>query len=300
MPPATTISPPTTPKTRQNRYADSPAWARRTDKTIPPLHAPRLSQVAPGILEGLRPLGLLLVARPIIGLAIFIGAALAGWWPIAIASVWLVYGGALTAIHHLIHGSLGFSARARRTWLTVLGCIVVESGHALQTTHVMHHREDPSLPDPEGYIEMSSWKTLPIDALKYRYRLALWGLRYSPRRRRIQAEMAFHAVVHMTSLALLPVFPLLWIYLTLIHVATVLFAALQSKGPQMNWGRAIPSPLVRVTAHGVVAAMMFSHQNHLEHHAFPKVPMPRLPQLKPVLDTMLEGRTDVTEVRLAA
>ena len=277
--------------------SEFPTWAQRSHRALPRIHVPRLSTLDTDVMTGLRRFACGLIARPLLAVAAFIYAATQGWWLLAVPLTWLVYGSTLTAVHHLIHGSLGLSPRARHFWLGMLGCLVTESGHALLVTHLAHHRADPDAPDPEGYIENVTWRELPLAALMFRYRLALWGWRHSPRRGPVGIEMGVHAAAHVGSLALLPVTPLPWIYLSLIHVASFAFAVLAGKGPQTNYGRAIPSPFVRVhTALGRV--VFFSHDRHLEHHMYPKVPLPRLRRLDPHIEPVL-ARLDTVDVHMA-
>jgi|GEM_PF-1025523 len=287
----------TTTMTNTSTPIDMPDWARRSHRSLDAIDVPGLHQIDTEVMDNLRPLAAFMIARPLLAAIAFWITALNGWWIIAVPLVWLVYGSAVSAVHHFIHGSLGLSARARHAWLTILGCLVAESGHALQTTHLLHHRAGSHLPDPEGYVENATWREMPIAAVKFRYRLAFWGLRRGNRRPIVAAEMGFHAFIHIASLLLLPVLPELWVFLTLIHIASFTFAALAGKGPQTNWGRAIESPLVRVhTRLGRV--LFFSHDQHLEHHAWPKVPLSRLHRLHEHLEPVLAERT-VVDVKLA-
>lgn len=280
----------TSAATRPQRWANQPDWVWRGHRAIPKVDVPRARVAEPAIMDNLRPYGILLVARPLAALATFIAMAANGWWLLTPLVVWFLYGSTLSAVHHFIHGSVGLSSRAHHFWLSTLACIVGESGHALQATHVVHHRDGSDLPDPEGYIEYLSWREMPVGAAKYRYRMALWGLRYGNRRRLIAAEMGVHAAAHILSLVLLltGISPVLWIYLSLIHVASFAFAILQGKGPQANFGRDIPTPLLLVHTK-LLPMLFFNHHQHLEHHAWPKVPMPRLGQLRPHLEASLEA-----------
>lgn len=63
---------------------------------------------------------------------------------------------------------------------------------------------------------------------------------------RSRAGSSAHAALHVLSLILLPFDPTLWIYLTLVHVASFAFAVLEGKGPQANWGRSMPTPLLLI------------------------------------------------------
>ena len=265
-----------------------PEWAVRSHRSIGEIDVPALAQIPVDVMAHLPRLAVFLIARPLLAVLAFVVAAANGWWLVAVPLVWLAYGSGVTAIHHLIHGSLGLSSRARHFWLSALGCLLVESGHALQVTHLLHHRTDANLPDPEGSVENATWLQMPKAAIQFRYRLALWGLRHGRRNKVIAAEMTVHAVAHIASLALLPILPELWIYLTLVHVASVAFAVLAGKGPQTNWGRDVESPLVRVHTR-IGRIIFFSHDQHLEHHAWPKVPLSRLYALHPYIERALQN-----------
>jgi fatty acid desaturase len=161
---------------------------------------------------------------------------------------------------------------------------------------LLHHRTDPTTPDPEGYIEYVSWGRMPLEAFRFRYRLMWWGLHFGPRRNRIRMEVAFHAVAHTAALALIP-----WTYVPALYVAGMLvassfFAVLAGKGPQTNFGRPLSTPFVKVSAR-VLGAILFSHDRHLEHHAYPKIPLSRLHHLDQVLAPVLAGLT-LVEVSL--
>lgn len=280
----------------------TPRWAVRSAWALPKIDAPSLRRngrpsADHRVFRNLRRLALFLIARSVLAVVGFFFAASQGWWLVALPLAALSYGGTLTAVHHLIHGSLGLSPKARTICLSVLGMLVVESGHALQVTHLAHHRAGADVPDPEGHIENVTWKQMPLAALQFRYRLMWWGWMASPRRHRVGLEIAVHAFAHIASLMLLPLTPLPWIYLSLIHLASFTFAVLAGKGPQTNWGRDIDSPFVRVhTALGSIA--FFSHDQHLEHHAYPKVPLPRLRELRDELGPVFD-QLDVIDVHLA-
>ncbi len=272
--------------------APLPTWTVRSHRALPRIH------VASATTVGVAGLRYLLIVRPLAAVAGFVFAATHGWWLAAVPLTWLVYGSALTCVHHLIHTSLGLTPRARRFWLRSIALLVVESGHALQVTHLAHHRTGDEVPDPEGYIEYVTWKQLPLAALAFRYRLMIAGFKMAPaaRRRRIAVEIAGHAALHLASLALLPITIIPWAYLSLVHVASFAFAVLAGKGPQTNYGRDVRTPLVRVhTALGRL--LFFSHDRHLEHHAAPKVPLPHLRHLDREMDLALRD-LDVLDVRM--
>lgn len=273
-------------------------WAERdTTRALPALDLPTLAELdGRPLLAHQRRLAVVMIGRVLLGLGVFVVAAAQRWPLLAVPALWLVYGGALTATHHLIHGSLELSPRARRWWLTVMPAIVVESGHALQATHLLHHRSDPDLPDPEGYIEQVPWRRMPFEAWRFRYRLMRWGLQHARRPGRVRAEVAWHVVAHLGAIALLPWTPVPAWYLLGIAIASAGFAVLAGKGPQTDYGRSLSTPLVRVRTR-LLRPVLFSHDRHLEHHAYPKVPLPRLRHLDEALAPHL-AQLDVHEVVL--
>lgn len=273
-------------------------WSTRAEKAIPRLHVPSLRSVNSNVLHGLRPLLVVLLARPFIGLACFITMATNGWWIATPVVLWFFYGSTATALHHLIHGGLGLSPMARHRWLTVLGLLIVESGHAWQATHVMHHRDGTDLPDPEGFVEYLSWAQLPLGALQWRYRIGAWGWKHGQHRNRTTFEMLFNLIVTIAAVVMLPVTPVLFIYVAMMQIGTFLFAVLLAKGPQTNFGRETSTPLMFVHTR-LLGLVLFNHHLHLEHHAYPKVPMARLHHLRPTVEDALVGEA-VVHVHLAA
>lgn len=283
---------PLTPRSQRS------SWTDRAHRAIPRLEVPSLRTLDIDVARSDRRLRALLLARPIVGAALTVATVVAGWWLLVPAALWFHYGSTASAIHHLIHGSLGLNPRVRRTWLTVLGLLILESAHAWQATHVMHHRDGSDLPDPEGYLEYLRWRELPLGAFRWRYRMAAWGWRHGRRRRRTTLEIAAIAVATVTSVLLAPVTVLPVAYVALMQVGTFLFAVLLAKGPQTNFGRPTGTPLVMVRAR-LVGLLLFNHHLHLEHHAYPKVPLARLRHLTPVVEAALADE-DVHHVRLAA
>lgn len=212
-----------------------------------------------------------------------------GWlWPVPVLT-WLTYGGSLTVVHQLIHSPLGFTPRWQRRVLTGAALLVSESGHALRTTHLLHHRTDPGAPDPEGYIEGVPWRWMWAEMWRFRYRLMRWGLRHGADRRRIRAEVAVTITAWIGAILAMPWTSVPLAYLGLITLASGAFAVMAGKGPQTNWGRPVSSPLVVVRGR-LLRLVTFSHDRHLEHHLYPGVPLSRLRHLDDVTGRAVEGR----------
>jgi fatty acid desaturase len=63
------------------------------------------------------------------------------------AVLWL---GAFAAAHDLIHGALGLGRRAGDAALTLVGALLLTSGHAMRVSHLLHHRRPLGDGDYEG------------------------------------------------------------------------------------------------------------------------------------------------------
>lgn len=279
-------------------HADRTArWAARGERAVPRLDVPSLRSVDPTVMDRLGPTAALLVVRPVVGVAGFVWMVASGWWLATPLLLWFLYGSTVSAMHHLIHGSVGFGPRTRHGLLTVLGFVILESGHAWQATHLLHHRDGSDLPDPEGFVENLGWRQLPLGALQWRFRIAAWGWRHSPRRRRTSVEIANVVALTVIAVALVPITWVPLAYVALMQLGTFLFAVLLAKGPQANFGRETTTPLMFVHTR-LIGHLLFHHHLHVEHHAYPKVPMARLERLRPTVEAALAD-DEVVRVRLA-
>jgi fatty acid desaturase len=274
-----------------------PHWSERTTRAIPAIEAPPLQTVAPEARAATGRLRLMLLARPLAGLVQFAVITTNGWWFALPLWLWFHYGSTTTAVHHLIHGSIGLRPAARRRWLTGLGLLILESGHAWQTTHLLHHRDGTNLPDPEGYVEDLPWRRLPAGALRWRFRIAAWGWRHGRRRRRTSAELTTVVALTIAAIAVVPLTVVPALYVGLMQLGTFLFAVLLAKGPHTGFGTA-DTPLTLVHSR-VLGMLLFHHHFHLEHHAYPKVPMARLAQVRPHVEAAV-AEQPVHHVRFAA
>lgn len=278
--------------------AAGPAWARRDHhRSIPRVAVPSLHELARNDLVVRRPwLAAMFTARVLLAAVVLVVSLQERWWVLVAPATWVFYGGAITAVHHMIHGSLGVHGRTRTWMLTVLTGLVLESGHALESTHLLHHDGDPASPDPEGYIEEVPWRRMPIEAVRFRYRLMWWGWHHADQRRRARVEIAWHVLAHLVAVAALP-----WTWVPVavvvaIGAAAASFAVMAGKGPQTNYGRPVASPFVRVRTR-VLRAFLFSHDRHLEHHLYPEVPLPSLRHLDEDVAPFL-ATLELVEVRL--
>lgn len=194
---------------------------------------------------------------------------------------------ALRLVHDTFHGNLGVGRAADRLCLTLLSVAMLGSMHAVQRTHLLHHRFCLGSHDIEAaHVERGGWHALaygPIFPL--RLHRAAWrsGTRHD--RARIVFELALSAaMVACTSSAFAgSAFRM--------HVAAMIVA---------NWltaffalwtvHRGCPSPgparTLRNRLKSTLAMDMFYHE---EHHRFPRVPTARLAHLALRLDRAEPG-----------
>lgn len=254
------------------------------------LGLPRLSELGTDLLSVSRSRRVFLLARPLAMVALYAGLAAAGWWPVAIAVVVALFPVMVAVIHDLLHRSLGLSDRGNRGWLTVMAVLVLQSGHAIQATHLEHHRRFPDSEDPEAYVaRMPLWRAL-LEGPVYPYRLWQWARRHRPGlRARVSVEAAAHTVLGLTSLALLPLTPVPFVYAAVMFVGCSLFPAvsvnllhhLEGDSP-LTWTR---------TVRGIVLPVItLGSGYHLEHHLYPRVPSPNYARLARRLRPELDGR----------
>jgi beta-carotene hydroxylase len=252
---------------------------------IPAVEVPALADL--GLAHLARPRRrtlVLFLARPVVAAGAAAGLAASGRWVAALALVPLWYGWSLTLVHHMIHGSLGAPPALRSVALAVGGALALHAGHALALTHLQHHATAPDAPDPEGAIERVPLWWLPVEAVLFRYRLWAWGWGRAHGRGAIAAEAAVHVAVLAYALTHLPD-PLALVVVAL-WGADVAFAVLAGRGPQTNWGRPVPTPLVAVRCR-LTRWLLLGHNWHLEHHLYPEVPLPALARVAPAIDGRL-------------
>jgi beta-carotene hydroxylase len=267
----------------------------QSQRTIPAGAVPTLAELGLAHLARTRRRTLVLfLARPVVAAGTALGLAASGRWLPALALVPLWYGWSLTLVHHMIHGSLGAPPAVRNAALAVGGALALHAGHALALTHLQHHRAGAAGPDPEGEIERVPGWRLPAEAVLFRYRLWAWGWGRAHSRGAIAAEVAVHAAALAYALTHLPQ-PLALVVIAL-WGADVAFAVLTGRGPQTNWGRPVPTPLVAVRCR-LSRWLLLAHNWHLEHHLYPEVPLPALARVAPAVDARL-AELGATVVRL--
>lgn len=194
----------------------------------------------------------------------------------------------VVAAHDLVHGSLGLSAGLTDVLLSVVGLVVLESGHAYRCSHRRHHRQWPDgVDDPEGELARMTLLRVLLEGPVFLPRLWWWAWRRHPGQRRWLAVEAAGCLVllaggpltgsgALTLYALLCVlgswtYPLLTVHLP--HRAGTRDPLLATRTLR---GRVLPRLLLELTY-------------HLEHHLYPAVPSHRYAELARRLDPHLSA-----------
>ena len=189
---------------------------------------------------------------------------------------------ALRQAHGAQHYSLGFNRRFHDVFMALLSVLMLSSIHALQATHMHHHRHCLDESDIEaGTANMPWWKAIMV----------------GPR---------FIIELHIEGFRLAKSYKKPWILLELGLIASwipvgfiFLDSSIQWHLSAMILGECLTGFFAIWTVHhecdknGIIARTqrgvwknLISYEMfyHLEHHLFPAVPTPNLPELSKRLD----------------
>lgn len=229
------------------------------------------------------------LARPFLGVAAYALAAYAGLWWLTPWLVFLTFVAVVTVTHDVVHGTLGLSRRQTDWVLFTAGAVLLESGHAYQSTHLRHHRAFPGPDDPEGDPARQTLLGAVVGGPLFLPRLWCWAYARSrpgsARRRWLAAEAAWALAVPAAGVALLPITPAVIVYAALVVVGSWVYPLLTVHLPHRHYG---PTPLTQThTLRGrVIPALFLELTYHLEHHLYPDVPSHNLPELSRRLEPL--------------
>jgi beta-carotene hydroxylase len=225
------------------------------------------------------------LARPFIGLAVYIAAVSFGLWWLTPLIVFLIFVAIVTVTHDVVHGALGLSKRQTEWALFVMGLVLLESGHAYRITHHRHHSTFPGDDDPEGYPAKMSLLGAIFYGPVFLWRLWLWAFQRSQLRQRLWllVEVLVPVSALVGGIILWPVTPALLIYAVMAIIGSWVYPLLTVYLPHKDYG---DTPLTQThTLRGrIVPALFLELTYHLEHHLYPQVPSHNLPELARRLD----------------
>jgi len=206
-----------------------------------------------------------------------------GWWWLAAPASFYFFLTGLRQSHNAQHYAMDLPMRIQDGMLFALSVAMLASMHAVQVTHLHHHRHCLDTHDVEGATAKGTWwqSFLAGPLFVVRLHRAAWKMANAAKRRWILVEMiaiagwiAFVAVMsdsaalngHVAAMLLGECFTGFFAVWTVHHDCGLGFEA--GRTQRNRWFNAI-------TYH------MFLHR---EHHLFPAVPTGHLPQLAARLD----------------
>jgi len=229
--------------------------------------------------------------RPFVGVGAFLLAAHFGLWLLTPLIVFLIFVAVVTVTHDVVHGTLGLSKRQTEWALFLMGAVLMESGHAYQTTHRQHHTTFPGDDDPEGYPAKMNMIGAILYGPVFLARLWLWAFRRNrgcwSRRLWLLTEATLTLTVILAGIALWQRTPYILLYAVLAIVGSWVYPLLTVYLPHKDFG---DTPLTQThTLRGrVIPAIFLELTYHLEHHLYPQVPSHHLAELARRLDPFFE------------
>lgn len=214
---------------------------------------------------------------PLPWLLLALAAAFSGWIGAALAATALFFTAGLRLTHDLYHRNLGLDRRSTNGLLFLLSVLLGGALHAIEYTHLQHHRRCLAEDDLEGRIgHLGFWQALWRSPI-YPVLIHLHTLRHGSRRQRhwVQVELVAVALVQA----------LIWASSsTALQCISLALLLANAAVPMVGiWS------VHRDTAHQPhrarsirwrwLDAPTFNMLYHLEHHRFPAVPACRLPEL---------------------
>ena len=210
-----------------------------------------------------------------------------GWWGAGLACSFYFFLTGLRQSHNAQHYALGLPRTAQDGVLFVLSVLMLASMHAVQTTHLHHHRHCLEDDDGEGATaRLRWWRALLIGPLFFvRLHVSAWRLATTSKRRWIAMELGAMLLVLFHAVLLTGPTAIRW------HTAAMLageclagFFAVWTVHHGCNSNE--PGRTQRGRWLNLVSYSMFLHA---EHHLFPAVPTPHLAQLARRIDAAAPG-----------
>jgi fatty acid desaturase len=189
---------------------------------------------------------------------------------------------ALRLAHDTFHRNLGVAPWVNRLCLWLLSAAMLGSLHAVQRTHLLHHRHCLSEQDIEAaHVGGSARNALLYGPLfPIRLHRAAWRSNVRNERRQIALELAFNAVILLCALSSAAP-QALKLHVAAMLVANCLTAFFAVWTVHHDCEAPGMARTLRRRGKSKLVLDMFYHQ---EHHLFPRVPTARLATLAQRLD----------------
>ena len=208
-----------------------------------------------------------------------------GWHVMGLAAAFFFFLTGLRQSHNAQHYAIGIGKRGQDIVLWVLSVLMMASMHAVQVTHLHHHRHCLDAEDIEAGQANARWwwVLLTGPAHPVRLHLAAWRLGTREKRAWIAAELVAIAGV-LAAWWFLPAW-LQW------HVGVMVTGECFT-GFFAVWTvhHGCDEQTIARTQRGWLKNFVsYSMFFHLEHHLFPAVPTGHLPRLAERLDAVVPG-----------
>jgi fatty acid desaturase len=221
-----------------------------------------------------------------------------GCWRTGLACSFYFFLTGLRQSHNAQHYALGLPRIVQDGALSVLSVLMLASMHAVQATHLHHHRHCLEDDDGEGATARLSWWRALLAGPFFFVRLhgAAWRLANSSKRRWIAAELCAVAFIVLFAVVFSQPVAIRW------HAAAMLtgecltgFFAVWTVHHGCNSHE--PGRTQRGRWVNLVSYSMFLHA---EHHLFPAVPTAHLKELARRIDAAMPGRNRREVLRIGA
>jgi len=210
-----------------------------------------------------------------------------GWWPAGLACSFYFFLTGLRQSHNAQHYALGLPRRPQDGVLFTLSLLMLASMHAVQVTHLHHHKHCLDPDDGEGATARLPW----------------W--------RALLAGPMFITRLHLSAWRITTRYQRVWIGAELLCILSILALVACFRAPSaLRWhagamlaGECLTGFFAVWTVHhgceprepgrtqrgrwlNLISYSMFFHA---EHHLFPAVPTPHLAELARRIDTAMPG-----------
>lgn len=210
---------------------------------------------------------------------------------LALASAFFFFLTGLRQVHNAYHYALGLGRRSTDLTMFALSVTMMSAMHAIQATHLNHHRHCLDDEDVEGRAATQSWWKAVLSGPAFAVHLHRngWMLANARTRRWIVVEMLVIALT-MTAAGLLEWLPLRAHVMTMIagQCLTAFFAVWTVHHDCLPIGR-----IARTQRGWLKNVMSYDMFHHVEHHLFPAVPTCHLPELSNRLDRVAPEYKDL-------
>jgi len=205
-----------------------------------------------------------------------------GWFAFAVIAAFVFFLTGLRQAHGAQHYSLGISRRGQDCLLAALSVVMLSSLHALQATHMHHHRHVLEDSDVESATARMSWWKAILSGPWFIVTLNWEGYQLAkpPKRRWICAELLLMAAYVAVTFRWAPEGLRLFTLAMIAGECLTGFFAVWTVHHDCD----AEHELARTQRGWWKTTLTYQMFYHVEHHLFPAVPTARLPELAARLD----------------